>query len=260
MQQTNNSKARGFTLTELLVVIAVIMILSSLAVSALSRAKYLPSVTDCKNNYRQWGVACNLYANDNSQRAFPSFTIPASSGKNVWDVSLTMISAMQPYGLTVPMWFCPARPSNLDNATQTFQSRTGSSRAIANLDDLKVAVAYPGSDFGVIYHDVWIPRYEATGPSSLYPQVINPILGKPNVNANEIYQWPSKTTDATVTKAPILSDRVIGTSTNLAFAAEGHTVNGKVDSVNVLYGDGHVDLHKSSVIKWRWKGLFYTFY
>ncbi len=72
MQQTEKSDARGFTLIELLVVVVVIMILSSLAVSALSRAKNLPNVTDCKNNYRQWGVTCNLYANDDSQRTFPS--------------------------------------------------------------------------------------------------------------------------------------------------------------------------------------------
>lgn len=90
--------------------------------------------------------------------------------------------------------------------------------------------------------------------------VFNPVLGTPNINAHETYQWPSKPTDATASKAPILSDRVIGTSTNVAAATEGHSMNGRLDSVNVLFGDGHVDLHESTVIQWRWKGSYYTFY
>ena len=102
-------KRRAFTLLELLVIMATAAVLASLMVPALSRSKYVPSVTDCKNNYRQWGVACNLYANDYSQ-SFPSFAFSGSLGKNVWEVSADMIAGMQPYSLTVPMWFCPVRP------------------------------------------------------------------------------------------------------------------------------------------------------
>ncbi len=131
------------------------------------------------------------------------------------------------------------------------------------LEDLQTAVTFSsGGNFGFIYHELWIPRYAGNPvPANLYPTTWNYIINHPNnITANETYQWPSKMTDSTVTKAPILSDRVVGASTNLAFAAEGHTVNGKVDSVNVLFGDGHVDLHKSNVMKWRWRGNLYAFY
>ena len=243
---------------ELLVVVATIGILASVLMPALGRAKYGPTVTACKANYRQWGVACNLYAADNPQGAFPSFNVPASASRDVWNISFDMFPAMKPYGITVPMWFCPVRPQAFDIANATCQAETG--HDIRDLMDLEIAMGYPGAPLGASQHDIWIPRYVGAGTSSLYPQVWNYVLGFPNLNANEAYQWPSRTIDIPVSKAPILSDRVVGTSTNLLQATEGHPVNGHVDSVNVLFGDGHVDLHKSSVMKWRWKGNFYTFY
>ncbi len=254
------SRKNAFTLIELLVVIAIIAILAAMLLPALSRAKFRAKITNCISNYRQWGIACNLYANDTPKGSFPSFKLNGSPGKNAWDVSLDMITGLKPYGLTVPMWFCPVRQNNVDQANTDFKTKSGQSRNIANLDDLRVAVAYTGSDFGVIYHDVWIPRPTAAGGSP-FPNQWNSVLNRPNtITANEDYQWPSTTSDSTVGKVPILSDRVIAGSTNLAFATEGHSSGGHVVNVNVLFGDGHVDTHQASIMKWRWKGTLYTFY
>ncbi|HKI69807.1 MAG TPA: prepilin-type N-terminal cleavage/methylation domain-containing protein [Verrucomicrobiae bacterium] len=251
---------QGFTLIELLVVIAIIAILAAMLLPALSRAKFRAKVTNCISNYRQWGIACNMYASDDHKGRFPSFKLNGSPGKNAWDVSLDMITGLKPYGLTVPMWFCPVRQNNWDDANKNFKDRTGSTHGIANLQDLRTAVAYTGSDFGVIYHDVWIPRLTASS-SQPFPNQWNSVLNRPNtITANEDYQWPSSMSDPTVGKVPILSDRVIAGSTNLSFAVEGHSEGGHVVNVNVLYGDGHVDTHQASVMKWRWKGTLYTFY
>lgn len=58
-------KNRAFTLIELLLVIAIISILASLLLPALSKAKATAHKTVCLNSQRQIGIARQLYANDN---------------------------------------------------------------------------------------------------------------------------------------------------------------------------------------------------
>ncbi|MBE7501547.1 MAG: prepilin-type N-terminal cleavage/methylation domain-containing protein [Verrucomicrobiales bacterium] len=57
-------RAKGFTLLELLVVIAVIAILTGLLLPVLHRAKQSAHLTVCRNNLRQWGLALRLYVDE----------------------------------------------------------------------------------------------------------------------------------------------------------------------------------------------------
>lgn len=59
---------RAFTLIEMLVVIAILAIVASLLLPALSRAKAQAHNAACVNNLRQLGVATRLYCNDNEER------------------------------------------------------------------------------------------------------------------------------------------------------------------------------------------------
>jgi len=56
---------KGFSLTELLVVMVIIALLIGLLLPALARAKEEARKTQCRSNLRQIGLATEMYANDN---------------------------------------------------------------------------------------------------------------------------------------------------------------------------------------------------
>jgi prepilin-type N-terminal cleavage/methylation domain-containing protein len=78
---------RAFTLIELLVVIAIIAILAAILMPVFAAAKNAAKRTACVSNQKQLGLAWQMYAGDNDERACPSYYF--SHGAEIaWDFTL----------------------------------------------------------------------------------------------------------------------------------------------------------------------------
>lgn len=80
-----NDQRTGFSLIELVIVIAIIASLLALALPALRGVRLRSKKTGELSNLRQVGVAWFLYAQDNNDSALPGFLDPKV--QSVWDVS-----------------------------------------------------------------------------------------------------------------------------------------------------------------------------
>jgi prepilin-type N-terminal cleavage/methylation domain-containing protein len=116
MNSRQTLRPRGFTLVELLTVVATVAILAALLLPILSKAKIKAQRTGCLSNLRQLGLAWVMYKDDNNGFLAESYPV---NNPEVWvkgdmtkaneacNTELIRQGKLYPYNQSVPIYHCP---------------------------------------------------------------------------------------------------------------------------------------------------------
>ena len=135
----------GFTLLELLVVIAVIAILAALLLPALNQAKQRAYTIVCLNNLKQLEDCCHLYSADNDDFLVPNQVGGFVSGANTTNALTSTVNVnswcpgiapedatpvnieaglLFPYNKNPAIYHCPADQSTVDGYPNLLRTRS----------------------------------------------------------------------------------------------------------------------------------------
>lgn len=83
-QPRSQGLAKGFTVVELIVVIAIVAILASLLLPALARGKDAAKTVSCLSRLKQWNLTLAMYAEDNEEMIPRESFFPGGVTINLW--------------------------------------------------------------------------------------------------------------------------------------------------------------------------------
>ncbi len=131
---TQIRRASGFTLIEMICVIAIIALLASLLFPVVARMTDKADTAKCLSNLRQVGIGVNLYANEHNNTLPVIETDPTNP---VYDPSYDakpIAVVLAPYGISKDVLICPAdgkakldyKPGQQDKGSSFFDDKGSS--------------------------------------------------------------------------------------------------------------------------------------
>ena len=207
IQATRKACAKGFTMVELLIVIAIISMLAAILFPVFSRVRENARRTSCQSNLKQIGLGILQYAQDYDER-FPGRVTGNGYEGRSWR------RVIQPYVKSSQLFSCP---SNKFNTKQPWDS----------MDSVMITAGVPLTEprFGESYVCNGSPTNIAGNPAMAFNGVAMAAVAD---SARTILVTESG--DAPFSEAP--------TSFGTSFGSV--MFKGHLQTVNFLFADGHV--------------------
>ena len=218
MRQTNCDHRRGFTLVEILVVIAIIGVLLAFLLPALEKAREQANSVRCANNLSQIGMALLMYGQDNHGQ-FPRTTY--ATAPSITMVFDTGAAATDPFGAGGP------------------QANDATADAFLLIRTLKLPTALmsdPYTDEIEFKPDPADPQKQSNFSDWYHNLAYSFADPYPDQNAvNARYRLDGK----------LPPDFVLAADRNPGTGANKNSRNHEGRGQNVLYSDGHVEWRES---------------
>jgi prepilin-type N-terminal cleavage/methylation domain-containing protein len=149
MKPGQSIRRQGFTLLELLAVVATIAILAALLLPVLSRAKIKAQRTKCFSNLHQLGYAWKMYSDDNSTFLVESYPVnnpyvwvqgDVTKANEAQNLDLVRQGKLYHYNQNPMIYRCPTDPGVKINGTLTPTARSYSMNSFMGRRDADVGL------------------------------------------------------------------------------------------------------------------------
>jgi prepilin-type N-terminal cleavage/methylation domain-containing protein/prepilin-type processing-associated H-X9-DG protein len=236
----------GFTLVELLLVIAVIAILAALLFSAIAVAKTRARQTACANNFKQMGVAIVMYTGD--YNLYPGCLDAPEPFYYVWMPRLLSLMSNNRKAFS-----CPAAPASSAWDTNANKSLGGVNPATGLFDPFSVRET---TQFSVGYND-WGIHYNNGGNVLYRPQLglggdVTGVFTQGLVRDSAIKKPSDMIEIGDVPAGPLTGTPIFNASINPADTSAIHTgcpANRHNYRTDLVFCDGHVEAPKRNDIR-----------
>jgi prepilin-type N-terminal cleavage/methylation domain-containing protein/prepilin-type processing-associated H-X9-DG protein len=244
-------QGKAFTLIELLVVIGIIAILAALLLPALIQARERARRIACASNLHQYGMACQIYANDadNKLPVMPTATDSTGSfgGYYPWDVAVRTVNSLMQNGTQRHIFFCPSFDDHDSDVLWGVVNGADSPLGFSSLGYRSTGYVntFPGGESG--YHGVQPANINTNILTPIYlgPAANRVLLADSTIDASTGHDETKKFTYSYINIPPVAP--VPG----LPYYNSAHVAGRLALGSNLCMCDGHVEWRLLTDLHWR---------